>query len=330
MFRSISEAEAQIRDHAIGKDDDRVAVLLEALTPALGFQPTAMSEIGGTRLGGVPDLPPDMAWPYREALSPSEIDRLMAPFADYGDAAAENRAWLVRRIPFQFLGQFDLAAAQAAWPADDWPLPSAGRLLVFHDTYGALLPIDPGLSRIIWDQTPVDHLQRAEPPAEFDVLQREKDPDGTCPHFFLHEEKAVAFAPYWHLPEWSANEACGTTPLAELAGDAAFERCYQRLTWPSCFDCPPGEETDRRSRLLGAPSPEQDDPRSDLVAHAGWPYPWHEDEAKMAEGLRRASEWRLLAQFDLFAANANIYFVIRHEDLAQHDFARVHAVFQCT
>jgi uncharacterized protein YwqG len=97
-------------------DVERMARVSLRLTP----RPRAHGELGPSRLGGSPDLPPGFAWPSRDGR------------------------------PLAFLGQLDLA--EVATAAAETPLPRAGLLLFFYDLAdrpSGLAPAQRGSCRVV-------------------------------------------------------------------------------------------------------------------------------------------------------------------------------------
>lgn len=148
----------------------------------------AQAPIGASRLGGMPDLPSDVPWPWRPAISP-----LSRPRAVFEAHAA--RPW-----PLSFVTQVDFTEIAAGGLEG---FPPSGRLLFFCD------PIDVPYGESAEDQTracvmfipgPEDRLTRRAFPTEFRNPQHElvrtrdlifkprrSDPSsGYCPRHSVH------------------------------------------------------------------------------------------------------------------------------------------------
>jgi Domain of unknown function (DUF1963) len=74
----------------------------------------AQARVGASRLGGMPDLPPDVPWPWRPPVS----ERVWKAHAE--------RPW-----PLSFVAQIDFAEIQSAGGLEGFP--TSGRLLLFYD-----------------------------------------------------------------------------------------------------------------------------------------------------------------------------------------------------
>jgi uncharacterized protein YwqG len=78
------------------------------------FEEGADAPIGTSRLGGMPDLPADVPWPWRPALP-------VAYFKEHGECPS----------PLSFIAQIDFAEIHAAGGLEGFP--PSGRLLFFCD-----------------------------------------------------------------------------------------------------------------------------------------------------------------------------------------------------
>src|SRR5262249_17394721 len=88
----------------------------------------AHAPIGASRLGGMPDLPLDVPWPWRPALSSEgwkEVPQNVQEFLHL-DMAHEADSW-----PLSFIAQIDFAEIHSAGGLEGFP--SSGRLLFFCD-----------------------------------------------------------------------------------------------------------------------------------------------------------------------------------------------------
>lgn len=163
MFKSKKDALAAIKEHF---PEQYLAVLTDALEPRIGFVPLAGANplLGQTRIGGTPDLPKGMDWPLRP--SPENAGEI----ADRG--GSNHRDHILKHLsldyPFEFFAQIDLAEADAlAEIARE--LPTEGRLLFFYDSMSGPWNDVNAISKVIWDRSASDELERKSIP---EVLQR--------------------------------------------------------------------------------------------------------------------------------------------------------------
>jgi len=111
MWSTRKESETVLAQAGLGEWSPRLAA---AARPAMILE-GADAPIGASRLGGMPDLPPDVSWPWWPALSGRTV------FADHAE-----RPW-----PLTFVAQIDFAEIHCAGGLEGFP--SSGRLLFFCD-----------------------------------------------------------------------------------------------------------------------------------------------------------------------------------------------------
>ncbi|MCE4223245.1 DUF1963 domain-containing protein [Methylobacterium sp. C25] len=351
MFDSPEDAYRQL---ANAFSRPQAEIIVKALVPTLVFQPRADGALvlGGTRIGGTPDLPPGLTWP-RRAL-PADVEAIARRANN--EAAKEIREHFQQRLPYAFFAQIDLAEARSqGQPSGD--LPETGRLLFFYDL--AAGPWDTGTeaARVIWDQSPRESLQAQAMPADLaEVVKAQRAesaainakydlpkprPDagtsynGPSRPMML---RATLRPPAGYSVEMETSPALKAAYDRDPMGRNSFRQAYDdRLS--RAFDKFYGEANPgRRNQLLGSPLPEQDDPRyaAEVVTRFGVQ---HLDEAQRKahgdEVVAAEKNWRLLLQIDVGDfmredGQGTVYFLIRATDLAERRFDRVVAVYQQT
>src|SRR5215510_4121741 len=112
MWSTRKELETVLAQAGLGEWSPRLAA---AARPAMILEPGPLEEgadapIGASRLGGMPDLLPDVPWPWRPAISGRKF------FADHAE-----RPW-----PLTFVAQIDFAEIHSAGGLEGFP--SSGRL----------------------------------------------------------------------------------------------------------------------------------------------------------------------------------------------------------
>lgn len=351
MFDSPDDAYRQL---ANAFTRPQAEIIVEALVPTLVFQPKADGALvlGGTRIGGTPDLPPGLEWPRRAA--PADIEAV-ARRAN-ADSAKEIREHFQKRLPYAFFAQVDLAEARGQGGAAG-DLPETGRLLFFYDL--AAGPWDTGTEavRVIWDQSPRESLTAQAMPADLAAvveahraeiaainakynLPKPRPDAGTA---YSGPARAMTLRatlrpPAGYSVEMEASPTLKAVYGHQPMGENPFRDAYNdRLS--RAFDKFYGEANPgRRNQLLGSPLPEQDDPRYDaeVVTRFGIQ---HLDEAQRKahrdEIVAAEKNWRLLLQIDVGDfmqgdGQGTVYVLIRASDLAERRFDRVVAVYQQT
>ena len=178
--------------------DEAIDLVLRAAAPSLDFIEHAAGvdafsyfAPGAARIGGWPDLPPDLDWPWRPAWpnAPALIartetrlrrsERLWEEEAGADPEAAEiairrareeaerYSACISKPHPLWFVAQYDFGALNSdGWLGPDYP--TSGRLLLFYDTDvfpAGDAPHDAIGHRVIWDETPPERLSPRAPPS---------------------------------------------------------------------------------------------------------------------------------------------------------------------
>jgi uncharacterized protein YwqG len=341
MFSGKDDAVRQLSD---AFETDQIAVILALLRPYICFEVAPeRARIGGTRIGGTPDLPPDIAWPIRSVPGNAE------EIADFGGSnhAAHIRKHIAQPLPYSFIAQIDLTeAAQASGIGG--LLPDHGRLLFFCDL--PVIPWRDGVEscNIIWDLSDSAALAKADAPP---VLQRLADESlvelraefkkhgldtDALSHAYWGVEKSLRLTPAFVLPDARAPEANANPAFVALMTDEDFADAYSDFISELAHDRAEGVA---RHRVLGYPLPEQDDPRFAAVALVdyGQTHFWTwADRPDPAVIDAKMSAWHLLLQCDLSdyyqdqLSEGTVYFLIREDHLHARDFNQVVAVYQQT
>ena len=118
MWSTRKELEIVLAQAGLGEWSPRLAAAVRhamILEPG-PFEEGADAPVGASRLGGRPDLPADVPWPWRPAIA-------VAYFKEHGE-----RPW-----PMSFIAQIDFAEIHAAGGLEGFP--SSGRLLFFCDPF---------------------------------------------------------------------------------------------------------------------------------------------------------------------------------------------------
>ncbi|QYA08715.1 DUF1963 domain-containing protein [Agrobacterium larrymoorei] len=329
---------------------DMVGLVASALRPAIVFSSKVDDRLGGSRIGGTPDLPSGMEWPRRPV--PDDVDGIAQRAGEPFDA--DLRQHLGAGLPYAFVAQVDLGEAARLGDFSQL-LPDAGRLLFFYDMVAG--PFDTGVqsAKVIWDRSSVDALAHAPMPDSLmtaasgyramidDVnrqygIQSDVRPVGAPTPGTPYGGPSRAMAPKMalQLPSFSSIEfqASGqlvTTYSADrgvIGGAQAFSQAYDELSVNAAPE----------ALLIGAPVPEQDDPRYDAVVVSHFNVQslsrtdWEKNRDMVME---RAKDWKLLLQISVpgwmqDSGEGTVYFLIRAKDLQDRAFERVIAVYQQT
>lgn len=330
MFSTLASARDMLGAHLDGSRLDAAAA---GLIPAIVFRPDAAGadRIGRTRLGGEPDLPRGAGWPRPPA--PADAEAIAARGSE--GAAKEMREHLALGLPYAFIAQIDLAEAAALGPTAG-VLPAEGRLLFFYDILIGCYDNGARSCRVLWDRTPTSALAPCAVPQDLAAAAEES-------REFMRQLKARYNLDAAAVELQGTNYGTRSRPL-KLAVELTFPDASSdegQVFWQQYDAVPyPGDDDVwRRTKLLGSPDPEQKDPRWDaaIVTDYGVQHiasdRWTEVQADIAS---KARGWRLLLQVNLADwmqadnTEGTIYFLIRHEDLAQRRFERVVTVYQQT
>jgi hypothetical protein len=197
MWSTRKELEAALAQAGLGEWSPRLAA---AARHAITLEPGPVEEgadapIGASRLGGQPDLPPDVDWPIRPPLD-SEVtavedaavlpDRILFGRLHWLYRLFRTQHWKrvheriqthqenLRQVrsrawPLSFVAQVDFAELHLVHALDGFP--AAGLLSFFcdpHDWPWGHTREDQTRAHVIFTEAPPERLQRRRPPPEFD------------------------------------------------------------------------------------------------------------------------------------------------------------------
>jgi uncharacterized protein YwqG len=260
--------------------------------------PAAQIELGESRIGGIPDLPPSLEWPRWIPRAPT-YDRYGRDWNPSGPAA------------LGFIAQIDLSSI----PNVDGVLPTNGWLYFFYDRYcepWGFDPADRGCCRAVYAECDRSSLTRTQPPSD-------ADPEHMA-------EPCLVEA-------WAELTLPDDLPGIEY-GTAAYE-AYRELCDELAK---PGGFTQHRllghPQLVQNPMELECQLASNGV-YCGGVEGCQSHEAKRLQA--GTADWQLLLQIDtdedgpgwMWGDCGRIYFWIKKQDLAVRRFADVWLIFQC-
>jgi hypothetical protein len=298
--------------------------------------------LGATKIGGTPDLPAGMPWPWRPPYPDHEqrleelkvfigqmrqrdgaldaLSKALPPpgrsedyMVSFERKVAEDTRWIAALAPLAFIAQIDLAAVWLAGQIDP-DIPREGRLLFFYDTGHrpeGNKPADITGAQLIYDLTPAAALIRAASPAE--LMQLKKDASFPAQRCILR----AAISPPSHLSlGW---EACAMKGKSKNAAEKWW-----------------GENTDgsHDHRVGGHPIQIQgyDMQIQSALASKGRSYTPAAVKAVKSE----ANNWLLLLQIAsdksarmMWGDMGNLYVWIRRDALRERRFEEARVISQC-
>jgi uncharacterized protein YwqG len=324
-----------------------LALQIAALAkPAIALTTEAKPEneilLGASRFGGRPDLPAGLEWPMRPAFTDaaglskwhsSKIEHFLADMASgrerwYTDAEGQAfireheamAAVVAKPFPLSFYCQLDLATL-AGEDGFDPAFPTSGRLLAFFDRFtepGSYHPEIGKAGRLLWDETPVEGLRRAQLPAEFVRAQSD------FPHVFA---TSTVTAETMMSPVDLGSVEAG----ALMLDDAQRDSYVEALSAMGCFYPQGGDH-----RLGGWPASIQSGMQREaqLTSNGIWCGTREDYNSDAARALLLgASDWRLVLQIDsdpdmLEGGTGCVYVLMRKQDLAARAFDRAVTIYQ--
>ncbi|WP_313525605.1 YwqG family protein [Anaerotignum sp.] len=256
---------------------------------------------GGTRFGGMPDVPADFVWPTFETNS-------------YNDDEVKPR-------PLSFIAQFNCGDISAF--DTEGLLPDKGVLSFFYEMDSQLWGFDPkdkGCARVYWFED-VSLLSSASFPSDLDEYYR-------FPMLQIRtsEEKSVPSFADFYLDKNRVSDNYDDYDLYENVckdcGYAIPENSSKLLGWPDIIQNNMTQECELVCKGYYLGNGWEDIPKEDIQA---------------AEKTS-LEEWRLLFQLDtvnhenfelMFGDCGRAYFYIRKEDLLAKKFHKIWFILQC-
>lgn len=253
---------------------------------------------GGTRFGGVPDVPEDFEWPF-----------------------FESEAWCddeVKPRPLAFLAQFD--CAELGRYDTEGLLPGTGVLSFFYEVESQRWGFDPkdaGCARVYWFEDAAA-LRPARVPEALSG-------DARFPALRIYAKSALSLPDGEDFDLQGGLGQDGWDEFEEervLLGCERAESCSKLLGWPDVIQNNMTAECELVSRGHYLGGGWEGIPESDI------------QDAKQTS----LDNWRLLFQLDIvqegdfelmFGDCGRIYFYIRREDLLARRFDRVWLILQC-
>jgi uncharacterized protein YwqG len=304
-LRTSLDIKAALLDVGLSERSARNIARLSKPSVALRSRPADREDaipLGATKIGGRPDLPASVPWPWREPYVDAE---------DRGKYSREVGRAAARACPLSFVAQIDLAEVAAAGPTDP-DLPSEGRLLLFYDVLErpwGLQPSDLNGSRLIYDLSPSAELIRQEVPDD--------------PVLSQFGPLAIRCEPCLSPPSPAYEEAF------DLVEEDEFDDWSQ---WH--------EDNDENGhRVGGYPSQLQDDMASQCVVMAhGFASDALLDESAIGhiDVVAESKEWVFLFQIaseeeqDMMWDDLGLLYVwIRRSDLKARRFEKAQLILQC-
>lgn len=350
MWLNTSELEGALRDAGLGEWAPRLAQLARryiVLVPG-PLADGAKAPLGACRLGGEPDLPPEVDWPVRPPFTEKMENLLAGPMP--GRVLLGPHHWLHRLLrtrrwrqalegwkrsrqaerhvrsrawPLSFVAQIDFAELHAVLALDGFP--AAGLLLLFCD------PLDwpwgeredqPRM-RAIFTELPAERLQRRGPPPEFSTPEaREMMPRG-----YVFKPRALR-PTAWLLPP-----PRGSRELLRLQAETPAAWAYQADAFTAY---------DRVWSDLYVRHPETFGRRGDMIHQVGGTAfaiqePVEGECARFAGDAGEAADnWQLVLQIDSdievgmeWGDVGRLYLCARRPDLAACQFDRCWMVMRC-
>jgi uncharacterized protein YwqG len=347
MLASLQEA---------GLAPDLARHLAEQALPALVLDTAEADEaqipIGASKIGGLPDLPLDLAWPHRPPYENAaerarahraEAERLASEASRPGSwltpeqarLASHERADLADAVetpfPLAFMAQLDLASLSRE-PGFPSLLPDHGRLLFFCDYWERPPGFDPFTAagfRLIWDRTPVEQLERKSAPSALAAIAHQKW------NSLFKPMRVTPRSVFTAIPLGDRNfDAFPHGPDAPTIWDEDSDEIrYEE--WLARFGTPDGKGGSNH-RLGGWPTPLRPGMQATAKLATHGIYCGTGDAFRTAQArrlLRTAHRWHLLLQIGRDDAagllpTGCLYILMREQDMRSRTFDKAWMVYQ--
>ncbi len=302
MSRNLKSLLQQLRDEAKATPELAALDLPRLARPAVGLVPQKISSselgLGESRLGGTPDLPPNLEWPRWSPSIPRK-DKFARPWQPNGPA------------PLGLIAQIDLSSL----PRIDDSLPHTGWLYFFYDRYCEPWGFDPAdreCCRVLYANCDRSVLMRAQPPADADA-------DHVAPACRL-EARAQ-----WTIPdeppgvEYDSPVYDAYRELCEKRIHAGGPTNHHLLGYPQVLQNPMELECQLASNGV----------------FCGTPAGFQSEQGQALAG--GADDWQLLLQVDsddegpgwMWGDLGRLYYWVKRQDLASLRFQDAWLVLQC-
>lgn len=339
VFKSHDMLVASLKDRKLKNEDavfdsqhlTSVAKLARPGMQLVISNPGVEPNIGNSKIGGQPDLPPGFSRPNRMPMEEeAERCRKNAASADstWSWANRELReklrsenvalaSYYAKSAPLPFLAQLNFAHLNPTGEMSE--LPRSGMLYVFYDYMSqpwGFDPADSSGSHVVWCDTTTDTLHRtlATDQMESDILNR----------YVIGPRTITAHSAVF--PMSSEESEFADLSLSMEQEEEYHEWCIDHQTYPD-------------HRLLGHPSIVQGEMKSECALVSAGIYCGNgiDRSKKTSLALSAASEWRLLMQIDsddqdggyMWGDSGILYLWIRDSDLKARNFGNVVVILQC-
>lgn len=337
MFTNRDELEESLRDAGI--DSKEAIILAQQARPAVLLKPQNVKDEdsvppGVTKIGGRPDLPEGVDWPWRPAYpqDANGMEKLrreakksvddwrfgsLSQRAEFCEEAKRRLHAAENRFPLSFIAQINFAEMWAAGDLDD-AFPREGILSFFYDLSVQPWGYDPkeNIGFAVLYHPSVDKLTRRAIPEQLPWLH-----DWNMGLIYTVEERWILSPLSYETQQWVASGLSdGAIDLVDEWGkDVGYYPGHQFSGWPDAI---------------------QGDMQVECALVSAGHYCGNGDAynaPELAPVRATATEWLLLAQIDsdendngwMWGDCGRLYLWIKRSDLIARHFERVHLIQQC-